>query len=241
MKKSNGMWSAVSAAVLLLGGCGVESSGDGAGAFGEVTVDIVGTPAGFTCGVAYKNGSPVVDGACQGAHTLSGTPAFNFHIVSEGDFGLSSGNGFFSQALSFSSGDVSQPDFLELPKGTACGFKHTCNSRNETCLGNDPATSCPIGWMRRSGSDINASSGCNYVWCEYQDPHNLCTTATCEITNAPLGLACGISDNDMGTLQQGQCLGGLTVNGCPLGYTRHGFFDSGRSSGHGIGWCSRGS
>lgn len=227
--------------ILALGGCVAQAGDDQSTEQVETVVsDIVGQPLGLTCGVAYTNGSPVVDGACMGVRTLGGTPAFNYHIAFQGDFGLSSGQGFYSQNLSFSGGDVSQPDFLELPKGTACGFKHSCQtSQNETCLGHDPFTDCPIGWTQRFGSDLNAPGGCIFAWCEYTDPHNVCTTSTCEVTNVPLGLACGISDNDVSVGQQGQCLGGLTINGCPAGYVRHGFFDDGRSGGHGIGWCAR--
>jgi hypothetical protein len=37
--------------------------------------------------------------------TLGGTPAFNYHIAFQGDYGLSTGDGFYSQSLSFSGGD----------------------------------------------------------------------------------------------------------------------------------------
>lgn len=223
-----------------LAGCGAATDEpENAEANARFTAAVVGQPQGFTCGVAYKNGSPIVNGACMGAATLGGFPAFNFHIASDGDNGLSSGNGFYHQALSFSNGDVSQPDFLELPKGTACGFKHTCNSNGETCLGHDPRIDCPIGWTRRQAADAKASSGCNFAWCEYQDPHNVCTSFACEISNVPQGLACGITDSDGAFNTQGQCLGGLTTTGCPAHYVRHGFFDAGRSGGHGVGWCAR--
>jgi hypothetical protein len=74
------------------------------------------------------------------------------------------------------------------------------------------------------------------VWCEYQDPHDLCTTTACQVDNQPFGLVCGITDNDR---NNGQCLGQLTTSGCPAGFTRYGYFDDGRSAGHGVGWCAK--
>jgi hypothetical protein len=100
----------------------------------------------------------------------------------------------------------------------------------------DANVSCPAGWTKKVASDMKAPSGCGFVWCEYQDPNNLCTTQACQHTNQPYGLACGITDNDR---NNGQCMGRLTTQGCPLGYVRYGYFDDGRSPGHGVGWCSR--
>ena len=225
-----------------MAGCAVaDGNGEGVDHVEAAAFDIVGTPMGVTCGIAYKNGATVVDGTCMGFRTLGGTTAANNRLVFQGDFGLSASNGFYSQALAISTGDVSQPDMLALPKGTACGFMHACQtSSGETCLGNHPLVSCPTGWTQRFGTDDKAPSGCTlFAWCEYSDPHNVCNASACATTNAPLGLACGISDNDLPVEEQGQCLGKSTIDGCPMGYVQHGFLDNGRHAGHGIGWCAR--
>jgi hypothetical protein len=130
---------------------------------------------------------------------------------------------------------------LDAHAGTACGFKDNCNNSGLTCIGFDPAHSCPPGWVAKVGSDSNAPGSCNggpggFVWCEYQDPNALCTTGSCPLTDQPSGIVCGIDDNDR---HNGQCLGVQTDSVCPPGWAHKGWYDDGRSAGHGIGWCTK--
>lgn len=163
--------------------------------------------------------------------------------------GLYSGEGYYAQELAGSAGDVSRPDWLELPQGTACGFRETANDApgNIRCLGRVPwgfttmynniPLGCPVGWTYRIGSDRGASSGQNFGWCEYGDPNGLCPPGSACASNQPAGLACGVTDTDH---RSGSCLGlNPVTQGCPTGYTFHGFYDAGASSGQGIGWCAK--
>jgi hypothetical protein len=210
---------------------------------------VSGWPQGLVCGMGYyRNGQDVVRGFCQGEVTAlaaSNTQIFQcgnfcargFHCAADGDHGLSAPWGLYHQAFNFNSGGVSAAtaDQLFLPRGTACGFKESCNNTAETCMGFDANVSCPAGWLKKQGSDMRAPSHCGFVWCEYQDPFNLCN-GTCQNFDQPSGLLCGVTDNDR---NNGQCLGFQTKFGCPPGWDRHGWFDTGRSPGHGIGWCRK--
>jgi len=236
-----------------LPGCGAEPGNDDV----DVTNSALGlniTPTGLTCGVAYKNGSNrIVDGVCAGAATLSTPPlgsAFTFY--SDGDAGLSNGNGFYHQSYRlFTAGNYDTSN-LNLPQGTVCGFKHTGHGDPERCIAADPELgNCPFGWTLRIGGDAGASSGSNYVWCEYNDSHGNCPGNTC-VGSLPSGTACGMVDSDRGN---GFCEGVLTgaqrfaTGNCPGGFTwsyasppnglGSGFYDAGRSSGHGLGWCRK--
>jgi len=229
----------------LLAGCSPDDNGGIE--LVQSALGVSGFPQGLTCGIAYRNGSNiVVNGACNSMPTMLGAAASGFHIANDGDFGLPAGTGFKHQAYN---GDAnvnsSNSNQLFLPKGAACGFKHTCNSNGETCLGFNPgANSCPPGWLPKTANDANAPSGCNFAWCEYQDPNNLCTGESCYLSGIPKGTACGITDFDK---NNGQCLGvstGQSTNGvanCAGSPTNDfwasNFFDAGRSSGHGVGFC----
>jgi len=209
----------------------------------------VGLPTGFTCGLAYRRPGSGIHGnnECAGFTTLIHsttdtrcigenaplTPA-GFAWVPDGDRGLPSCNGFYH--FRFAGSNAIASTRFRVPRGTACGFKEACNDSGERCLGFDANVSCPAGWTQRIASDLNAPNGCGFVWCEYQDPHDLCTTAACRVDNQPFGLTCGITDSDR---NNGQCLGQPTTSGCPAGFTRYGFFDDGRSAGHGVGWCAK--
>jgi hypothetical protein len=84
--------------------------------------------------------------------------------------------------------------------------------------------------------DMKAPSGCGFVWCEYRDDYGLCLNGSC-LDQVPKGLACGFSDS---YLDHGRCLGQPTrSNGCPSGFAQRGWFDAGRPSGHGVGWCEK--
>jgi hypothetical protein len=220
---------------------------------------VLGWPQGLDCGLGYyRNGANVAFGVCQGTATANAwvdtctsgaistcqgwgcAPGFSIGI--DGDRGLCAPWGFYHQQLSSSTGDVTtlNTDQLFLPKGTACGFKDNCNNNTVTCMGFDAAHQCPKGWIARVGSDLNAPSSCNggpggFVWCEYLDPNNLCT-GDCQLVNQPAGLVCGITDNDR---RNGLCLGQRTDIACPAGWARKGWYDDGRSGGHGIGWCTK--
>jgi hypothetical protein len=228
-------------------------------------------PMGFTCGLAYTNGYAVyplpdispVNGKCMGFPTIpiaypppdNSPPAPGFALGNDGDAGLRANLGFYHQYLQNSTGDTDDeeyPERLLLPKGTACGFKKTCGaSSGITCMGSDPKVRCPNGWQQRQASDANNSPGCNYVWCEYTDPHGVCATADCQFNLQPPGIVCGITDSDYpdtpinSKLAKGRCLGAVTNNSCPSGISGgyiwrwHGRYDDGRHAGHGLAWCSK--
>ena len=242
--------------VAVFGGCDGTSTGD---KVEEVTSALVtaGKPQGFTCGLGYYRNCVNVDsGNCNGVLTgdtggncANGNWYFNtnagpgYHLDADGDRGLGPFWGLYHQAWTTSDTNVNANSAsLLLPKGTACGFKDNCNDHGELCMGLDAAFSCPSGWNKMVASDINAPSSCNggpggFVWCEYQDPGNVCT-GTCQTTDQPYGTVCGISDNDR--TPAGKCLGVTNTNStCPPGYTWHGRYDDGRSVGHGVSWCSR--
>jgi hypothetical protein len=238
---------AIIAAVVgaLAGGCDEEPA---AVETGVAALESTGLPTGVVCGLQYQRpGSPVFGVGCQGfASTTpkaeneicigsvpSPAPPGFVQTADGDDRGLPSCNGFAHfRATDANSTPTTQ---YRLPRGTACGFKEACNNSAERCLGFDANVSCPAGWVRRVGSDMKAPSGCGFVWCEYQDPNNLCTTSACRFSNQPFGLVCGITDNDRNNKQ---CLGMSTATqGCPFPFHRIGFFDDGRSPGHGIGWC----
>ena len=210
-------------------------------------LESTGLPNGATCGLAYRRpGSPVIGTGCEGVQTIEPSSAIclgwnqptvrppGFVLASDGDRGLPACYGFWHWRFNETSGADSTN--FRLPKGTACGFKEACNNSGERCMGFDANVSCPAGWVKKLSSDLNAPNGCGFVWCEYQDPNNLCTSRACQYDNQPMGLVCGITDNDR---NNGQCQGMLTKNGCPWGYSRYGFFDDGRSAGHGVGWCAK--
>jgi hypothetical protein len=238
----------------------------------ELDDDIVSTasalthfdqPQGLLCGLNYSRGynDNPVKGVCDGVTTrnaytiLNGTittyyvdigavPGFTW--VNDGDRGLPSFWGYSHQRLTSSSPSVNLTNThqLLLPKGTACGFKETCNNAGETCMGKDPAgwiDPCPLGWVKRSASDMNAPSGCGFVWCEYQDPSNLCD-ALCQLLAQTRGMVCGLTDasKPLGS-GGGQCLGASTqfLTSCPAGWKRYGNYDSGRPPLYGLGWCSK--
>jgi hypothetical protein len=145
-----------------------------------------------------------------------------------------------------------------------------------TCMGQDPGgalsatgSGCPVGWQPRRVFDMGSGDGrvdcdsqegfgtvaCGYwVWCEYQDPNQLCPAGSaCAQSALNSGFTCGISA-DQGTINAndlhdrsnhplspqpdlGRCLGVPTGQSCPAGTVRSSFFDNGRGSGHGLGDC----
>src|SRR5882672_9149537 len=156
--QSYGRYAMILALMLPLSACAAEGMEQNGTESTETTESasssLAVTPlSGLNCGLGYKNGDFRVGGECQGRSTLDNEAADGFHIANDGDLGASPNNGFYHQALTF--GDIQQPGAASLPAGTACGFKHTCNSsRNETCMGFDPAKGqCPRGWTAKSASD----------------------------------------------------------------------------------------
>lgn len=216
---------------------------------------VVGRPQGITCGLAYAKPYQVdANGACNGtttvtvyapsppSYTLTQSAPVGFTPISVGDRGLASGWGFFVSSQTNSTGGVTTANSndLLLPKGTACGFKESCNQGSSvTCLGFDANVSCPSGWTRKWAGDSNAPGGCNFVWCEYQDPNGYCSTSACTSNGGLPGIVCGITDSQASGGNIGQCLGVDTRFSCPSGWTRMGNYDWGRSSGNGVGWCTK--
>jgi hypothetical protein len=235
--------------LLGLGACGAEPEGDLESTTGALGVSAF--PDGLTCGLSYLNGPPVVDGTCEGVHTLANPLPFHFGWAKQydGDSGLPSGNGFYHQRRTLLNSPQPDTSNVILPQGTACGFKHTARGDTEKCFGLDPELgNCPFGWTRRIGGDSTAPGGSNFVWCEYNDSNHTCDFGSC-LGSMPSGLACGISDNDRSP--RGSCqrlTSGIAPNQCPAGYrwsfitttnAGSGYYDAGRSGGHGIGWCAK--
>lgn len=202
-----------------------------------------GYPEGMVCGISYSsnNASPttVVNGSCAGHSTYGGKGASGYIIdLNDGDWGLKAGYGFAHQYYATSSAGVDDytSAYLKLPQGTACGFKHSQNTKLLKCMGHDPKTSCPPGWTQRYAGDSKSSGG-YFQWCEYQDPHSYCNTTSC-FASMPSGLACGVMHAAEAT-GVGYCNNVKITSGCPSGFTREGYYDWGRKAGQGIGWCRK--
>lgn len=224
-----------------------------------------GLPPGFVCGMSYlwwdtpfgvaTTCSEPLDGTCNAfasgsAHTARITSNCGivigadpgFLTYSDGDRGMKSGFGFYHQ--SWNTPNSTPPAKYLLPAGTACGFKEACNSTGQTCMGYDANTSCPPGWYRKWADDMNAPSGCGFVWCEYQDPNRLCTSMSCVHDAQPSGTVCGLTDSRKkfpNDLNGGQCMNATpSPTSCAsIGYQFHGFWDSGSPSGTGVGFCMK--
>ncbi len=220
-----------------------------------------GLPTGFTCGLGYLSyehgtcelvstgyceafGNPAADSVSRGA-TCSAIPGAGsgFSNSFDGDQTEPSGLGYYHQTWTGSNGTAS--DQYLLPSGTACGFKEKCHDGGEKCMNHDPAAAvspCPWGWVQKLAYDIGAPSGCNFYWCEYQDPKHLCTTSACYDSEQPSGLVCGISDNRRTGSAAGQCMGQVpSLSTCnALGYGFFPFEDDGAPSGEGLGFCMKG-
>jgi hypothetical protein len=239
--------------VVVVGCGGQPPDGSEVTAASTAPLESTALPLGAVCGLEYERpGSSVYGQPCEGENSnfpfptnticigeVPPTTPAGFRWTEDGDLGLPTCNGF--KHFTYNLGSQTASDEFQLPKGTACGFKETCNNHNETCLGVDPRVSCPAGWFRKIASDMNGASNCYYAWCEYQDPHTLCTTTACVHDNQPEGLVCGVTDSDSTDPGRvGQCMNLTTrTQGCPGGYNHFGNFDDGRSAGHGIGWCAR--
>jgi hypothetical protein len=226
-----------------------------------------GLPPGFVCGLSYadeyKSPWPFngviclenVDATCGAfasakVHTLQLTSscgtvigaAPGFLNYSDGDRGEPNAFGYYHQ--SWNTPNTTTSTKYQLPTGTACGFKESCNSTGQTCMGFDANVSCPAGWRQKWADDMNAPSGCRFVWCEYQDPNNLCKSQNCVSSVQPTGTVCGLTDSRKkfpSDLNGGQCMG-LTPspsNCASLGYTFQGFYDNGSQSGTGVGYCMK--
>jgi hypothetical protein len=221
-----------------------------------------GLPPGFTCGLsnAYsQNGgfswfanlhSCAADGdgpippvtlisTAFGASTFTSN-LNHFTTVTDGDGGDSPGWGFFH--FSYNQPNPTPPDLYRLPKGTACGFKEAAYSNpSTTCMGVNPQTGCNMpGWQQKFRNDAGGPGGTGrFVWCEYQDPHGLCTSASCYHDSVPVGTVCGASDTQkVGTSGGGQCMGlpPSPYNCGVLGYSYYAW-DSNAPSGQGLGYC----
>lgn len=200
-------------------------------------------PQGLTGAIVYSGGfAPPYWNPAQASYV-------GFVDRFDGDVQAQSGNGFFH--LDLVSGGLTDPgrsDSFKLLPGTACGFHHTLNSRGLTCMGFDPATgNCPKGWVARGQFDMGSGDGqaqcgnlnsagehCHYwAWCEYQDPHGLCSGphyTECEIAaRYNLGYTTGISSNVEDA--------GVAGFPCPAAWTQSPYFDKGRGEGQGVSWC----
>jgi hypothetical protein len=212
-------------------------------------------PQGLTAGMAYFHnlGGGLDSGWTQGVPTWYwyntstrkiGAPYEGWVVVSDGDRGdgNAAGDGFYHQELQRALGtrpfsmttivdnDLSQAENYVLPAGTICGFHHTLNSPNHTCMGVDAASARAIpGWTVHNHFDMSSNTG-HYVWYEYNDPHNLCESEQCiNDTVRTLGVAFGVQSN---TDASGQ------GHNCPAHMSRSAFYDAGRGSGQGLSFCN---
>ena len=190
-----------------------------------------------------------------------------WQVRSDGDRGLSASQGFYHQELTSVGGGIrgSSYSFI-LPAGTVCGFHHTQNTPTQkphmdpqkdnmlgTCMGADPSQNgCPSGWVPRRHFDMSSGDGsqnCNagsatsvpypehcgyFAWCEYQDPLRFCDEDPNCIARATKMTTIGIQSNVDPN-------GGTVRPTCPNGTVRTSFYDSGRSSGQGLSFCSNSS
>jgi hypothetical protein len=183
--------------------------------------------------------------SCSGGGSANASPGTV--MDADGDGGLATNYGFYHQDwTNTKSGytNTTASDQFLLPKGTVCGLKEALHDTTVTCMGHDAnaATNpCPTGWSQKFRNDTSAPSGGRFVWCEYQDPHGLCTSGTCYYTQQPVGIVCGATDTGKvypGNSGGGQCMGlQPTPSNCSsLGYT---YFaaDAGAGSGSGLGYC----
>jgi hypothetical protein len=214
-----------------------------------------GLPQGFACGLShYFNCGAQFQSACSAYGTFPTAPATvtfvnscainkntmsGFVTLADGDGGLSAGYGFYH--FSWAGPNSTPTTQYLLPKGTVCGLKEAKFDPSETCLGYDSNISCPPGWTQKFRNDSGAPSGGRFVWCEYQDPNNLCTASSCYYTNQPTGTVCGASDTLKvypGNITGGQCMGlsPSTTNCASLGYQYFARDDS-APSGSGLGFC----
>jgi len=198
-------------------------------------------PQGLNCGLMYwrgGSGGSVESTSCNGYLTKSYSAISNYSRTSSGDYGLSSGQGYYTMARTSSYGST-DPSKMKVPKGTVCGLGHSKNYPTATCMGYGSIASCPSGWNRRIGYDASSSGG-YWHWCEYQDPSSLCTSSSCYGSNTyvPQGTVCGLGHNDW---SYGSCTTKTisSSTSCPSGYTFYGWYDRGSSSGHGMGWCQK--
>jgi hypothetical protein len=200
-------------------------------------------PQGLTCGLDHTNrpfGANVA--LCRGHATLLRDAAPGLTIVPDGDYGMPSGQGFFHQELTSSAegiivGVPSDEHYWEslLPQGTVCGFHHTRNSPNQTCMGYNPANACPAHWEQKRYFDMSSDTGF-WVWCEYQNPLHY-------FVDPPIaGLVCGLGgDTSNAPNEIGFCFYGRVGgdSGAPRGWTSTvSFFDQGRPSDQGLGWAA---
>jgi len=174
--------------------------------------------------------------------------------VSDGDRGKHEGEGFYHQELTLEGGGIRSrtPDRFILPAGTACGFHHTQNSPANlttglgTCMGMDPGRNvCPNGWVARRHFDMSSGNGSRdcrpdealghpeacgfFVWCEYTDPHKLCTGPDC--VNRVLRMA------TVGIQSDTDATGATLCPVCPPVTSRSPFYDDGRPAGKGLSFC----
>jgi hypothetical protein len=98
---------------------------------------------------------------------------------------------------------------------------------------------CPPGWSPKAAFDMSSTIG-YWTWCEYQDPKNLSPGSL----QTPDGVVCGLALNDSPVVV-GQCMGqntngGSDVTSCPANTNMKSshWRDDGRSSGHGLGFCT---
>ena len=204
----------------------------------------------FPCNCA----TTCIAGSClELGYAFSLQAADGYTAVSDGDFGASSGDGFYHQRLTSGVTDPALASSFVLPEGAACGFHHTRNSPGLTCMGYDAANyfslpqdgpapgipGCPPGWIPQKAFDMSSDYG-YWTWCEYQDPNHLSDGSP---SVQPLGIACGIAHNRSGSATVGQCMGYLTNNTsnrafCPAPLASAAWRDMGEPSGVGLGFCT---
>jgi WSC domain len=203
-----------------------------------------------------------IDSVCEGVHSFEitpigdahpdapGEPAYRYSVTAHHtapgyllnygeDVGQHDNHGFSLQrrTMAGSVTDLQQSDRFALPQGTVCGFHHTRFFAPEwSCMGLDPAVACPAGWAKRRHFDMSSDDRA-WVWCEYQDPNHLCTSAACIAAATSNGYTAGLSSTTDST-GWGKYLGRSTKAAeCPPGRSPTPFIDMGRPAGDGLGYC----
>ena len=199
---------------------------------------------GLTCGLMHT--LSYSSASCEGYRTSTyssftesvGSSTETFYRKSTGDWGASSGDGFYHMSAG-SNVNVSSSSTVALPKGTTCGLGHSKNYTSAYCYSTSTLSGCPTGWTWRYAYDTSSSGG-YWFWCEYQDPYSKCSSSSCYGSSSyvPQGTTCGLGHNDY---YYGTCAGKTisSSSSCPTGWTYRGWYDRGASSGHGMGWCEK--
>ena len=173
--------------------------------------------------------------------------------VSDGDRGKHAGEGFYHQELTLGGGGIRVPNSGSIHTSSGNGLWLPSHPKQPGqphhrfghLHGHDTGRNvCPNGRVARRHFDMSSGNGSRdcrpdealghpeacgfFVWCEYTDPHKLCTGSDC--VNRVIRMATvGIQSNTDATV--------TLCPSCPPFTSRSPFYDDGRSAGQGLSFC----